>query len=214
MRSDVRPGIRKAGHVERLNEPQAGLVAAHPLDRDEILSRIAQVEKHFRAERIIDRDIDKGAACRHVADAHGVNVVSVENLALPNERMPFRVARSEVFFLAFVLTEQQFRLFEADLVGEAALNDFQQERVALFGRAIELCFVREFQADATALDPDDGGLEPRSFAKAKFDHFPQVWLEIAADLRAAARQVQDLDAVRAAFADDARGFAFEPMAVA
>jgi hypothetical protein len=74
--------------------------------------------------------------------------------------------------------------------------------------------VREFQADAAVLDPDDGGLEPRSFAKAKFDHFPQVWLEIAADLRATARQVQDLDTVRVAFADDARGFAFEAMAIA
>ena len=61
---------------------------------------------------------------------------------------------------------------EADLVREASLDDFEQQRRAFLRRAIELGLVRKLEADGVPFDPANGGFEARTLAELQLDQVP------------------------------------------
>ncbi len=170
---------------------------------DEELAGVAEVEHHFGAERIVDRDIDQRAARRHVAKADGIAVVGEMDFAHPDQRMPLFVAVAEIFFRclgsAFVELPE---LSSVTSSGKLRWMTAEQKRRALLRIAFDARFVREFQADGIALDPANRALQARALAELKLDHVPKLRLEAAADHGAAARQVHDLDVMRLALVDE------------
>src|SRR5438874_7435559 len=78
-------------------------------------------------------------------------------------------------------------------IGKTASNDFAKH-FCLFGRrTIEARLMREFEADAVFTNPAYRAFDGAILAEVKLDPVPQLRLERAADHRAAAGEIDQLD---------------------
>ncbi len=128
--------------------------------------------------------------------------------------MPLLFAGSEIFFDRLIgELGNRFRFELERRVRKAALDHREEHGGALRRLAIDLGFVREFEADGIAFYPADGGFETEAFSKPEFDDVPQPGLETATDHRPAARQIHYLDVVRFALMENRRRFAAQAMAI-
>jgi hypothetical protein len=99
-------------------------------------------------------------------------------------------------------------------VREAALDDIEQKLGALARIAVDLRLVSELEADEIVAQPAHGAFECGPFAELELKQIPKAGSEVAADHRAARREVHNLHIMHFAHVASGCGLGVQPVAVA
>src|SRR5690606_31827520 len=156
------------------------------------------VEQHFRAVRESAPALNHHALFGDVAQAHARRLKFVENLPGPDQWMP--QVRSPLLARLRAVGAG----YGAGEFGKAALDRVEQHGVALASVASDLCFMRELEADAAALDPAHCTFRALALGHFEVDTIPQLERQVGLNHRPPAGQVEEVDDIALALDEQVR----------